>query len=202
MNKYYLINITKHLLCSRHSARGTVLNERAFWLMYNVQACLEISGQRRGATHLAVSSGTIRKAGCRECSVGLPHRTKGRLTPTSCALFSALPSYANVVNPAIWTTVSTAPLWIRAVVQQDRSVERQSGRKGWILCLVKFPGKYRSTWAPKSVFTFIRNMCTFSWLVILLTSKWTPGVVDGPGGLACCDPRGRKESDTTERLNH
>ena len=24
---------------------------------------------------------------------------------------------------------------------------------------------------------------------------------DGQGGLACCDPWGRKESDTTERLN-
>ena len=30
---------------------------------------------------------------------------------------------------------------------------------------------------------------------------WTPGVGDGQGGLACCDSRGRKESDTTEWLN-
>ena len=31
---------------------------------------------------------------------------------------------------------------------------------------------------------------------------WIPGVGDGQGGLvACCDPWGRKESDTTERLN-
>ena len=30
---------------------------------------------------------------------------------------------------------------------------------------------------------------------------WTPGVGDGQGGLACCDLWGRKESDTTERLN-
>ena len=30
---------------------------------------------------------------------------------------------------------------------------------------------------------------------------WTPGVDDGEGGLACCDSWGRKESDTTERLN-
>ena len=29
----------------------------------------------------------------------------------------------------------------------------------------------------------------------------TPGVGDGEGGLACCSPLGRKESDTTERLN-
>ena len=31
--------------------------------------------------------------------------------------------------------------------------------------------------------------------------EWTPGVGDGEVGLACCSPRGRKESDTTERLN-
>ena len=32
-------------------------------------------------------------------------------------------------------------------------------------------------------------------------SEWTPGVGDGQGGLACCDPWGRKESDMTEWLN-
>ena len=30
---------------------------------------------------------------------------------------------------------------------------------------------------------------------------WTPGVGDGQGSLGCCDSWGRKESDTTERLN-
>ena len=30
---------------------------------------------------------------------------------------------------------------------------------------------------------------------------WTLGIGDGQGGLACCGPRGRKESDITERLN-
>ena len=30
---------------------------------------------------------------------------------------------------------------------------------------------------------------------------WTLGVGDGQGGLACCSPWGRKESDTTEWLN-
>ena len=29
----------------------------------------------------------------------------------------------------------------------------------------------------------------------------TPGVVDGQGGLACCDSWGHKESDMTEQLN-
>ena len=32
-------------------------------------------------------------------------------------------------------------------------------------------------------------------------SEWTPGIGDGQGGLGCCDSWGRKESDTTERLN-
>ena len=32
-------------------------------------------------------------------------------------------------------------------------------------------------------------------------SEWTPGVGDGQGGLAHRDSWGRKESDTTERLN-
>ena len=31
--------------------------------------------------------------------------------------------------------------------------------------------------------------------------EWTPGVADGPGGLACCNSWGCKELDTTERLN-
>ena len=30
---------------------------------------------------------------------------------------------------------------------------------------------------------------------------WIPGIGDGQGGLVCCGPWGRKESDTTERLN-
>ena len=30
---------------------------------------------------------------------------------------------------------------------------------------------------------------------------WTPGVVDGQGGLACCNSWGHKESDMTEQLN-
>ena len=31
--------------------------------------------------------------------------------------------------------------------------------------------------------------------------RGTPGVGDGQGGLACCGSWGRKELDTTERLN-
>ena len=31
--------------------------------------------------------------------------------------------------------------------------------------------------------------------------KQAPGVGDGQGGLACCSPWGRKESDMTEQMN-
>ena len=37
--------------------------------------------------------------------------------------------------------------------------------------------------------------------LINIESERTPGVGDGQGGLAYCDSWGRKESDTTERLN-
>ena len=31
--------------------------------------------------------------------------------------------------------------------------------------------------------------------------RWTPGIGDGQGGLACCGSWGHKESDTTDQLN-
>ena len=34
-----------------------------------------------------------------------------------------------------------------------------------------------------------------------ITDSMDMGLGDGQGGLACCDSWGRKESDTTERLN-
>ena len=34
-----------------------------------------------------------------------------------------------------------------------------------------------------------------------LEFEQAPGVGDGQGSLACCSPWGRKESDTTKRLN-
>ena len=37
-----------------------------------------------------------------------------------------------------------------------------------------------------------------------MDTSWSkaPGAGDGQGGLACCSPRGRRESDTAERLNN
>ena len=33
-------------------------------------------------------------------------------------------------------------------------------------------------------------------------NEQTPGDSEGQGSLECCSPQGRKESDTTERLNN
>ena len=33
-------------------------------------------------------------------------------------------------------------------------------------------------------------------------SEQAPGDGEGQGGLVCCSPRGRKESDTAEQLNN
>ena len=58
------------------------------------------------------------------------------------------------------------------------------------LMLVKTEGRRRKGW--------------YGWMASLIDGhefKQTPGVGDGQGGLACCDSWGRKELDTTERLN-
>ena len=49
--------------------------------------------------------------------------------------------------------------------------------------------------APKSLQMVIAVMKS------KMLTHWTPGVGDGQGGLACCGSWGRKELDTTERLN-
>ena len=62
-----------------------------------------------------------------------------------------------------------------------------------ILMLEKIEGRRRKGWEDEMVGWHHRlNGHEF---------KQALGVGDGQRGLACCSPRGRKESDTTERLN-
>ena len=49
-------------------------------------------------------------------------------------------------------------------------------------------------------FPVIRYGCE-SWTVKKAERRRIDDFGDGPGGLACCDSWGRKESDMTERLN-
>ena len=47
----------------------------------------------------------------------------------------------------------------------------------------------------------LSSLLLLDFRVLLPTFIDSYGVCDEQGGLACCDSWGRKESDTTERLN-
>ena len=76
--------------------------------------------------------------------------------------------------------------------------------RGWRERMGMFPEFKKSTiflivgWGGKVVQKIMTQML---WIVNYKLLEWTPGVGDGQGGLACCDSWGRKELDTTERLN-
>ena len=62
------------------------------------------------------------------------------------------------------------------------------------LMLVKIEGRRRRGWQRMRCLDGITDSMDVEF-------EWTPGVGDGQGGLACCNSWGRKESDTTLRLN-
>ena len=70
--------------------------------------------------------------------------------------------------------------------------------KSWLI------GKYSDAgreWGQEEKGTTEDEMAGWHQWLYGRESEWTLGVGDGQGGLACCDSWGRKESDTTERLN-
>ena len=70
--------------------------------------------------------------------------------------------------------------------------------KSWLI------GKYSDTgrdWGQEEKGTTEDEMAGWHHWLDACESEWTPGIGDGQGGLARCDSWGRKESDTTERLN-
>ena len=56
-------------------------------------------------------------------------------------------------------------------------------------------------WGQKEKGTTEDEMAGWHHWLDVRESERTPGVGDGQGGLACCNSWGRKEADTTERLN-
>ena len=70
--------------------------------------------------------------------------------------------------------------------------------KNWLLGKDPHPGKDRR-WEEKEMTE--DEMVGWHHRLNGHEFEWTPGVGDGQEGLACCGPWGRKESDTTERLN-
>ena len=71
-------------------------------------------------------------------------------------------------------------------------------------------GRKHPSWFPLSISqdpagktrtTQVSSMMTVDLFPMTADLFTTPQVGDGQGSLACCSPGGRKESDTTERLN-
>ena len=70
--------------------------------------------------------------------------------------------------------------------------------KSWLIWKVTDAGR---DWGQEEKGTTEDEMAGWHHWLDGRESEWTLGVGDGQGGLACCGSWGRKESDTTERLN-
>ena len=69
-----------------------------------------------------------------------------------------------------------------------------------VLTLIKDPDSGKD-WGQEEKETTKDEMAGWHLRLNGLEFEWTLGVGNGQGGLACCDSWGRKELDTTERLN-
>ena len=56
-------------------------------------------------------------------------------------------------------------------------------------------------WRQEEKGTTVDEMARWHHQIDVREFEWTPGVVDGQGGLVCFNSWGRKELDMTERLN-
>ena len=73
--------------------------------------------------------------------------------------------------------------------------------KSWLIGLIRVDSDAGRDWGQEKKGTTEDEMAGWHHRHDGHEFEWTPGVGDGQGGLACCDSWGRKESDTTERLN-
>ena len=70
--------------------------------------------------------------------------------------------------------------------------------KSWLIGKISYAG---TDWEQEEKGTTEDEMAGWHHWLDGNEFRWTPGVGDGQGGLACCNSWGRKELDTTERLN-
>ena len=68
-------------------------------------------------------------------------------------------------------------------------------------CLIGKDSDAGRDWGQEEKGTTEDEMAGWHHRLDVRESEQTPGVGDGQGGLACCSPWGRKESDRTEWLN-
>ena len=100
----------------------------------------------------------------------------------------------------------TSPFWRRSVLgfrgRNDAKAETPvlwpPHEKSWLIRKDSVAGR---DWGQEEKGTTEDEMAGWHHWVNGHESEWIPGVGDGQVGLVCCDSWGRKESDTTERLN-
>ena len=86
----------------------------------------------------------------------------------------------------------------RTDVQAETPILWPPDTKSWLICKDPDAGK---DWGQEKKGTTEDEMVGWHHQLNRHGFGWTPGVGDGQGGLACCGPWGRKESDTTGWLN-
>ena len=86
----------------------------------------------------------------------------------------------------------------RTDVETETPILRPPDAKSWLMG--KVPGA-RKDWGQEEKGTTEDEMAGWHHWLEGQWFGWTPGVGYGQGGLGCCNSWGRKESDTTERLN-
>ena len=96
-----------------------------------------------------------------------------------------------------WRTSALGFLW-RNDAKAETPVLWPPHAKSWLIGKDSDAG---SDWGQEEKGVTEDEMAAWHHWLDGLESEWIPGLGDGQGGLACCDSWGRKESDTTERLN-
>ena len=86
----------------------------------------------------------------------------------------------------------------RTDAEAETPLLRPSPVKSWLIG--KDPDAGRD-WGKEEKGTTEDKMAGWHYRLNAHEFGWTPGVGDGQGGLACCGSWGRKELDTTKRLN-
>ena len=87
---------------------------------------------------------------------------------------------------------------VKTDVEAETPILRPPDVKSWLICKDTDAGK---DWGQEETRTTEDEMVGWHHWLNGHGFGWTPGVGDGQGGLACCISWGRKELDTTERLN-
>ena len=110
-----------------------------------------------------------------------------------------VPWTARRSNQSILKKISPEYLFIgRTAAETETPILWPPDMKNWLI------GKDSDTgrdWVPEEKGTTEDEMAGWHHWIDGHESEWTPGVGDGQGGLACCDSRGHKELDMTERLD-